>query len=230
MNCNTLQALTKAYNEPMNDTYSLTRLRLPEVDPAHAYTLSSAAALCLSAQSYINLKGLQVSDFPSQEDMDRAIRTNCVWAWERLEQRPDDESLCTPKVASSLPKLLEFVHGTLDEEQRVIAGAFAALFSTASICFNDHLESGASSLKSYMEGDDILPGFQGDEDDFRQALENQQVWTVLDQPETLTMAAGSTLKHALAKAVAAHPNLRLQDRLEAQWPEPELERRKSPRI
>jgi hypothetical protein len=211
--------------EFQNAEQALVRLVLPHFSAEKTFRLSSSAYLGLgNGQAAIEAWGLTVDDFPSPDDFEAAKASPIIWCSDLL-MRPRETDDAMKMAASTLAGILGHL-GDNGEIQQQACQAFEQFFSTTTLALNDYLNTGDSSMQEALETEEWLrqkrfphypPLFNDTAEEQADWAEAQKhgIWTVVDQGETMTLAAASTPQKALAKAWKIVPELAPMRRLQA---------------
>jgi len=222
-----------------NAEEALLQLVVPEVSSNAVFYLGSTAYLgSPNSKAAITALSLVKNDFPSLEDFEAAQNSRMFWQWERKRDQP------CQKAATTLELLLAN-EGHNTDVQRRAAEAFSRFFPTMTLAHNDYMEAGYNSVHDFAEGEHSLrikkkwlggrALFETNQEyDDLYLAEKTGLWTIIDNnADSLTVAAASTLKGALAKAWALAPCLepyRRRHHMDQQLPKPFSSTARGPRF
>lgn len=218
--------ITATLDEYKHAEQALLRLALPEFSNHRTFRVSNSAFMDgVSGADAIWLWELKESDFPSPEDFIAAKEAPVVWLTELFIDPSNDSDKVFKTAASTLSGVLGHV-GEDPQVQTIACQAFERFFGTLTLAFNDHLECGHETLQGFLESENQIrkerfphyPPLFNDtpqqQADLAECSKNG-IWTVIDQCETITLAAASTPLEALAQAWAIAPELEPLRRLQA---------------
>lgn len=185
------------------------KLAVPEFNADSTCYLSSASALELSAESFVQVYNLGPDHFPSAQDFRRAQETNSLWSW---EERGSGGDVLNGKAASSLEKLLG--HLGQPHVQGQACALFENLYPAWSLCYNDFKEAGWERVDDFVKDQvSVHSAFDGDEGDLAKARATNQLWTIVDTFNSKTVWASHSLEGVLTRAWDNHPVIVQRQRL-----------------